>query len=268
MFTKREFKRGDLIMVDKVIMTEATDTVSACAKWAIDQLTPLGGTMADKWAKNAWTTGMFVTGSRINHECIGNCDMGQLLGSAEGTWCYHAVRDILAGEEVTIAYLPISLTPQTLEWGFRCLCRVCTDDEITPLVAELIRLYTQTYRYWDNPSGGAADSIYLEKSHRIIELYDLLQIAPERYMFTYYDMFQFCVRNPQTLDEGLGYLKLAYESMLLMFGGKVIGRGLLGLQKFINDPTKHRLYLIDEPERTNRSRRSILDLVIEINLRS
>lgn len=82
------------------------------------------------YAANAFGS-VFLLGSRINHSCLPNIHFAYNSMLKEET--FHAIRDIMAGEELTIMY--INGTNRTRDqrkaeldkWGFTCSCPVCED---------------------------------------------------------------------------------------------------------------------------------------------
>jgi hypothetical protein len=82
------------------------------------------------YAANSFN-GVFLLGSRINHSCIPNIDFAYNRTLEKET--FHAVRDIIAGEELTITYIKdvnrtrIQRQSELDKWGFRCTCPACRD---------------------------------------------------------------------------------------------------------------------------------------------
>ena len=82
------------------------------------------------YAANAFGN-VFLLGSRINHSCLPNVNFAYNSKLKEET--FHAIRDIMAGEELTITY--INGTNRTKDqrkvelnkWGFSCSCPACED---------------------------------------------------------------------------------------------------------------------------------------------
>jgi hypothetical protein len=80
------------------------------------------------YAANAFGR-VFLLGSRINHSCLPNINFAYNSMLEKET--FHAIRDITAGEELTIMY--INGTNRTRsqrqaeldKWGFRCTCPAC-----------------------------------------------------------------------------------------------------------------------------------------------
>jgi hypothetical protein len=94
------------------------------------QIPELHRTVLSIYAANAFR-GVFLLGSRINHSCIPNVNFA--YNSVLEKETFHAIRDIAAGEELTIMY--INGTNHTRRqqqaeldrWGFRCTCPACED---------------------------------------------------------------------------------------------------------------------------------------------
>lgn len=57
------------------------------------------------WAANAFSD-IFLLGSRINHSCTPNSRFAYNAAIGKGT--FHATRDIMAGEEVTVMYFHVN----------------------------------------------------------------------------------------------------------------------------------------------------------------
>lgn len=72
---------------------------------------------------------VFFLGSRINHSCIPNINFA--YNSVLEKETFHAVRDITAGEELTISYnnganrTKSQRQDELSNWGFVCTCAVC-----------------------------------------------------------------------------------------------------------------------------------------------
>ena len=83
------------------------------------------------YCNNTYRDGLFLTASRMNHSCWPNV----LLSSADGLLGeVVALRDIPAGEEITVSYLRTSHLETREEraaklqdlWQFQCCCRLCS----------------------------------------------------------------------------------------------------------------------------------------------
>lgn len=80
------------------------------------------------YAANAFGN-VFLLGSRINHSCIPNIHFANNSVLEKET--FHAVRDIVAGEELTITYIGGTNRTRSQrqaaldKWGFQCTCPAC-----------------------------------------------------------------------------------------------------------------------------------------------
>ncbi|KAF7131479.1 hypothetical protein CNMCM5793_004704 [Aspergillus hiratsukae] len=94
------------------------------------QLTELHRTVLSIYVANTFGA-VFLLGSRINHSCVPNLDFS--YNSALGKETFHAIRDISAGEELTISYINGSNRTRSQrrteldKWGFQCTCEACED---------------------------------------------------------------------------------------------------------------------------------------------
>lgn len=82
------------------------------------------------YAANAFGN-VFLLGSRINHSCIPNIHFANNPVLEKET--FHAIRDIMAGEELTITYIGGTNRTRSQrqaeldKWGFRCTCLACNN---------------------------------------------------------------------------------------------------------------------------------------------
>lgn len=78
-------ERPVLRLYDRDVGAASTASINPPrARGAVDELLPLEGSLADKIRTNAFScgeddnenhkTGLFITMSRVNHSCLGNCD--------------------------------------------------------------------------------------------------------------------------------------------------------------------------------------------------
>ncbi|KAF7592476.1 hypothetical protein BBP40_000211 [Aspergillus hancockii] len=97
-------------------------------KW--QQIPELHRTVLSIYAANAFR-GVFLLGSRFNHSCIPNVNFAYNPILEKET--FHAIRDITAGEELTIMYIDGTNRTRSQrqaeldKWGFRCTCPACED---------------------------------------------------------------------------------------------------------------------------------------------
>lgn len=97
-------------------------------KW--HEIPELHRTVLSIYAANAFD-GVFLLGSRFNHSCIPNVHFSFNRTLEKET--FHAIRDITAGEELTIMYTDGTnrtrgqRQAELDKWGFRCTCPACED---------------------------------------------------------------------------------------------------------------------------------------------
>lgn len=101
----------------------------------------------ERW-DGRWTdTYVFLTGSRINHNCSPNCI--RWIDTATKELTIYAIKNIKAGDEITIAYVDSpGLLRSERDWrlveryGVSCACAMCRDWAVTdPLQRELSEKY-------------------------------------------------------------------------------------------------------------------------------
>ena len=86
--------------------------------------------LARCFKNSVFADGLFLTCSRMNHSCL---PAVQMSSDDEEETEVRALRDILAGEEITVSYLRTSALQGRAErvakllagWSFQCCCQVC-----------------------------------------------------------------------------------------------------------------------------------------------
>lgn len=78
---------------------------------------------------------VFLTASRINHSCLPSVIAAS--NPEDDTMTFHALRDIDAGEELTISYISAAMKFRSREdairkYGFDCACPACKQVRATP----------------------------------------------------------------------------------------------------------------------------------------
>ena len=151
LFTMRDFKRGEKILVDRAVAIQSEGEWridfgevirNATLKYATMALAPAGSTdLTEKFRANCAAlggdgeeagSGLFLNLSRVNHDCIGNTshyyipDLKLKMLVAD---C-----DILAGSEVSFSYASNALSSKRAILiglcGFQCFCTACKNPEI------------------------------------------------------------------------------------------------------------------------------------------
>jgi hypothetical protein len=106
----------------------ASPTLKKDNNWA--SLPELNRKVLAIYAVNRWGRDVFWLASRFNHSCIPN--VHNAYNPIIRMETFHSIREIEAGEELTISYLSgISVRDerqaQLKSWGFQCRCSACKD---------------------------------------------------------------------------------------------------------------------------------------------
>uniref|UniRef100_A0A6A7G741 Uncharacterized protein n=1 Tax=Hirondellea gigas TaxID=1518452 RepID=A0A6A7G741_9CRUS len=253
-FALRTFKRGEKIMVERPILYSRSGLVpvdadvAPGAQWAVDLLLPRDGSLQDKFDRNAMScaedqgaSGLFITMSRVNHDCVGNT-LHHYVDS-QGVKILVASHEILAGDEITFSYTDIVRGRRTFlaqKFDFSCGCLACTDPSIGNLLLRAKELDQKIIQL--GSSGNFAGSIRAGKS--LLRIYDSLQSSPKMYLRTYYDMFQMAITKRSTLQDGIKYMKRAMQFALEFYGEQLKNDEIVTqYAKYLSHPSSHRNYL-------------------------
>jgi hypothetical protein len=234
-FAKRTFSRGDYIMVERPLFlfpgkimvihgNKLPFNIPDSAKQEMELLLPREGSLLQKLNINGMScggdeAGLFITLSRINHNCDPNADH-QFWKS--GLKILYATKNIEKGEEITISYCKTesrSLEERKehllLNYGFECDCRVCRD---TKLNKKFESISLQDKAMWEAMNAQNFDKA-LVIGKKLIKLFDELECSQKMYARTYYDMFQVAILKKSTLQEGIDFIRKAYEYDQFSAGG-------------------------------------------------
>ncbi|KAK5652639.1 hypothetical protein OQA88_10232 [Cercophora sp. LCS_1] len=188
--------------------------------------------------------GIFLDASRINHSCANN---------AENTWnpglsklTIHAIRDIPAGEEITISYVDGFKTYAQRQarllasFGFRCACSRCSTSrtERKESDARRKRLKELEDEIGDGVGIVVTPLACLRKVRemvRLLEVEGMVGLIPR----AYYDAFQVVIAN--------GDQARARHFAVLLYDARVVVEGedsadAVRAQGFVARPAEHRLY--------------------------
>ncbi|KAL2061305.1 hypothetical protein VTL71DRAFT_7578, partial [Oculimacula yallundae] len=85
------------------------------------------------YTANHWGRDVFQLASRFNHSCIPN--IHNAYNATINKETFHAIRDIEAGEELTVSYIfgihsRSERQAQLSKWGFQCTCPVCEETVV------------------------------------------------------------------------------------------------------------------------------------------
>ncbi|KAI9675678.1 MAG: hypothetical protein M1817_001045 [Caeruleum heppii] len=143
--------------------------------------------------------GIYVRCCRINHGCLPNAQ--HTWNSNKGYETIHAVKEIVAGEEVTIMYAegPSQLRRLKLKTKFRfdCACALCqlplqerrASDQRLEEITRLDELIGDGHQIVANPTGCLANV------RRLLRLLHEENITDSRVPRAYYDAFQIAIAH-------------------------------------------------------------------------
>lgn len=180
--------------------------------------------------------GNFPDVSRFNHDCRPNVAFridGQLAHHT------HAVRDIAAGEELTLAYMnpfeTYAVRQQHIlqSWGFKCTCRHCSisEEDIRASDARLYEIEELEAILGDLMD----DKASVEMVERLLELYELEQLDAKIHgaqvlAALNYNLFG----NAQ---RARFFARLAADSGVVEFG--LDAEDVKAMQELARDPERH-----------------------------
>ena len=190
--------------------------------------------------------------SRVNHDCDPNAM--KVADDDRGVNVVVALRDIRAGEEVTIAYLPCD-DPSTdrepdearailrQHWLIECpsACR-CRDEALAARVARARALDARIFEL-----GGRCDVAgAVAAAHELLALFDeaglpRLHMARARTLF---DAFQVAVMQRARAAEAAGFLRRALEIHARCF--HPTSAGVADYERLARDPSQHANYGVAE----------------------
>ena len=259
-FALRDFAKNEKILAERPLlkwqschlMSFSLSKVPESARKTVAALLPTQGSLNEKMLRNGMActdddvggeTGLFVSMSRINHECMPNSDHYFL--HHRGVKILVASRSIRKGEQVTISYTP-KYKPRDARrahlahnYRFQCNCSVCNDPT---LEQKLNRAHEMDESILHLGSAGKAEAA-LRKGRLLIQIYDELSFSSWLYHRTYYDLFQVAIIRNRSVREGRKYIRLAYESALAYTSDKQ-DPSVKQMQGFVESPESHRNYLI------------------------
>ena len=178
---------------------------------------------------NKFSDGLFITVSRMNHSCLGNCEVSFLDDHNVGV--VSALTDIAVGEELCYSYIEIGRDiiddPDMIykKWNFQCLCPRCTDDTIHNKIICLVNIETELKKLHTligvNPSSVTYedDNRGYHLGEQIIRICDELACCPRKHIYdTYIRMSINAVRMGQ-FDVAIECLDKAIVSYDESLGG-------------------------------------------------
>lgn len=247
LFALRDFARDELVMVERPIAMHAGGRATAPRQLqaalqglsepelaAFRRLAPDGGTDMQKRNANAFTcpeagpntSGIFVTMSRINHDCIGNCM--RYYDHKHRVRRLTASRAIALGEEITISYMPIAsdgdlqLTRTAAvrcaalrsSYGFDCRCRACSDADVGEKVERVHELLDQVQLRCNEMRVDAA----IRAGEQNLKLIDELGLDAALRAFVFSDLFQVAVMQRSKMAAARRYAAQVVTNATAAYG--------------------------------------------------
>jgi hypothetical protein len=244
-FAKRDLQRNDTIFVERSVAEPPHPSMpdEQSVRQAIMALTPTDAiSFRSKYQRNSIGR-LCLTFSRVNHDCIGNSH--HAYDDEKGLILLVANHAIPAGDEITYSY-----TFQTLHakasrlhetsWFFKCACRACREPEIAQKLDQMITYDEQLTAFGKRGMTTDGTRVALD----LIKLYDEFQCSSYFYSRAYSDLYQMAITRRETFNQGVVFIKLAFEHSIGFFGYE----SLLVRKKRHNmlHPTDSKNYLVCE----------------------
>lgn len=194
----------------------------------------------------ASTGGIYLNICRINHSCVPNCHSA--WNKDIGAETVHAIRDILAGDEITIAYdrgEPFEARQAFLlqSFGFRCRCDLCGSSPDQLEASDQRRRKIQVL----DAQIGDADMVMarpVDSLHACHELYKLL-VEEHRSEVTasiprlYFDAFQIAIAHGDQA-RAMEFAERAYKARVACEGND--NPATKKIKRLMQDPASHLMY--------------------------
>ena len=205
--------------------------------------------------------GLFLTFSRVNHDCVGNTDHFFDYDHG-GVQVLVANHEIAAGQEITFPYTRTGPQRiQDLQWrGFTCTCRACgdgnggNDDDVDERnetkddekndwgskVNQLVEL-EQDINALNGRSQNKDRDQAVQSALRMLELYKELGVSDREFARTHYDLFQILVLREASLELAKQHIAKAHDHALV-FCGYEHHETVQQFQYYRNHPESHGNY--------------------------
>lgn len=237
-------------MVERPIsMSPFLGQIPETARGVVNALVPEKGSLIQKIARNSMScdadgtsSGLFVTMSRVNHDCLGNCD--HHYSSGRGVKILVASRTIRRGEEILFSYVcgkKSAKRKQCLQehYGFTCTCCVRKNQSQDTDLDRMIDLDESILTFG---SMGQTEQA-IRKGNLLLALYEKYSRSSWSEHRTYYDLFQVAVTKRMTVKDAKRYMQKAYEAAL-RFTSDEEDESVRQMKGFVDFPESHRNYLL------------------------
>jgi hypothetical protein len=264
LFTKRDFKRGDKILVERAVAIRTGDGGERPIDFrkilgntnlmnATMALAPPGSTnLIEKFFANCVAlggdeekagSGLFLNFSRVNHDCVGNVTHYYIPD--QQLKILVADCDILAGSEVSFSYAStVSSAIRAILIGlrgFQCSCTACQNPDIANKLDRSLELDKKIFEL--GSQGKTEQAIWAGES--LIKLHNELNASDMEYSRVYYDLYQIAITRKKTVNLGMKYIQKAHTHAL-RFYGREEDEHVKKYKHFVEHPSAHRNYrLID-----------------------
>ena len=205
---------------------------------------------------DATESGLFLQASRINHDCLPNCQHTWNANIGEET--IHTIREIAQGEEITISYAltgPSNSRREHLQknFGFDCICSLCSLPETERALSDS-RL--EEIQHLDDVIGDGAHLMlhpqqHLRKVHNLIQLLKAEHIEDARLPRAYYDAFQTVIAHGDQARAKV-FAERSYAARLSCEGED--SPETLKMRLLAENPKSHRMFGTSKRWRQNEAK--------------
>jgi hypothetical protein len=257
LITRRAFVRGEKILAERPVLTtnnipmspgspQTDDSVRAAAM----ALTPSGGSLDDKINANGvsltqsnehtLSAGLFVTFSRVNHDCLGNSD--HYFDHQHGVELLVANDRIEANTEITFPYTRTGHSRHNnLTWrGFTCVCRACRSPFWGDKVNQISELDEQVVALGGQPSS-VDRALAVQSAHTLLQLFDDVHASCRDYARVHYDLFQILILQEASLGQARHHIVMAHQ-YALAFCGYEQHETVQMYKEYVEHPERHGNY--------------------------
>eukprot|EP00919_Chromeraceae_sp_WS-2016_P044656 GHVR01106561.1.p1 GENE.GHVR01106561.1~~GHVR01106561.1.p1 ORF type:complete len:204 (+),score=35.78 GHVR01106561.1:444-1055(+) len=191
-----------------------------------------------------YTGGLFVTMSRVNHDCIGNSD--HYYSARLGVKLLIAKKTINEGEEINFNYCvklkyKDRINQLNIKFNFKCDCNICEGKSHIDMREDydrMVQFDDDIYKYVDNDNINMA----IKSGKKLISLFDKYDESSVSYHRTYFDLYQCALLHKITLKEAFLFIQKAYE-YLKIFIEDDYDDYVKTMKNYAQNPTSHKNYL-------------------------
>jgi SET domain/MYND finger len=254
MVALRTFQKNDLIMIERPVLkvpwlahdSVRIDHVESSAQAATLALAPEDGDFVAKFKINCMEcregeSGLYITISRINHDCLGNASHTYLKN--RGVQVLVARCTIKSGEEITITYSSIKMLHRERHdhllqtYQISCRCRACKDPDFDEEVRKMNHLDKEI----THSTCLGKIEYAIATGHELLKLYDKHDLSSWRYYDLYLDLFEAAICKQRYLESAKQYIEKAYKAAL-SFTHDDSHENVAAAKVLVDAPTSHSNY--------------------------